>query len=1229
MPAFPAASSRSGAQPFVCDVRTDLRPTADVTAAVELERSEYLLTGDRFGYLHAWNCGDKADVYEPVFTLEAHTARVTRLVVLRNPKLPEAMELRVLEDLEGHHRDVEVQREERGFIGRLKDFFKGKKPVAAPEHVANVGKVNSLHWFVASVGDDGGLRLWRWSCLGAATGAQAGKSPFQVDFYTQWTADGGAAVADCRELHDGYLALCLQGCCDILLLDPVTATLRSRLYGHTGPVSALAECSDGRLASGAADGAVRLWQQKMWAEGSGGGEGQPTPAPLPQPTTPAKSLSTVPKAGSFRELVEGVTEIAVPMEEHDPLSKSAPIGNMGVCSEAFYSHRQQATKGECVAMRLRVNVRSADSLCSGDLPPTTCVQISVVEGAGASGPARTPSSSSGRWDFRCSIPLPRVLVAGAWTLPECLSLDFEVHQEHGSKSEPLAHFSIPVAAALAESLAGRGGRGPQKRALHSPLGRGPFPEVKGAWIAVAFIQSTSDAAIDCLIDGMDGLPRGTYHVVYRVVHSRLSELSAERRIPPRFQYRTKTVEKTHTPTYNEVLEVDIPACLAGLRIYSQASLQVVVDVLQPDSKHKKPDEVVATVSIPLKKILDLGDQVAPFGLRKASGSMAAPPRLSSKQNARVAAEDDATAGRIFLNFQAVMPCPMQLRCTVERGIALPVPVDCAADGCFVRVRPAHGDPLLPHRTMVKTSVCNNSLWPEWNQRLNIKLPPGILQSVGTTKKRHSVNMGWEHEGGPCEVALCVDVYHQASKGSAPDMELASAAVPLRQVLSLAQSPDASASKPRPVRLNCSTKSQIFMGYQVDPGLTTLTVILSHAEKLPPLADNKPVNSYCVLRISELGGFAEPTDKALQSHGPELRTDSCNTPSLEAPVWCHEDIIELPGIEREGRVKTQPNWHVLVEVVKPNSWVEPERVLAHASLALTDLLSEVAALENPDLVSNAVTAPVLNAQHRHRQETGPPKRLIKKLRLSLPGEELVEDAVPGAGVGLGDETAPDESSLRLAALGDTSFSTPSSPWMGDTATGPMVVVSFEVVARQAPLVEAASPRKLSGVLGNRDRQVRLMNGPSPVTSLLGLVSSVVAGYENGNVFIWDTTGSTPVPLHGFEAHRVPVTSLAFIGAMDTLVTTGTAQSREELMNESVLRFWSCSTLNLRHQFTLQGASARCLHSLEGPALRAAAAAVPPGAEKSAAVIAAGGYCRALLAVGADMRQARRLQLLRLA
>jgi len=133
-------------------------------------------------------------------------------------------------------------------------------------------------------------------------------------------------------------------------------------------------------------------------------------------------------------------------------------------------------------------------------------------------------------------------------------------------------------------------------------------------------------------------------------------------------------------------------------------------------------------------------------------------------------------------------------------------------------------------------------------------------------------------------------------------------------------------------------------------------------------------------------------------------------------------------------------------------------------------------------------------------------------------------------------------------------------------------------------------------------------PSPVTCLTTLLSALVAGYESGNIFVWDITGVSQSPLHNFNAHTVAVNSLSYVPALDALVTSGkigTKNDNEKVL-DSKLKVWNCSTMDLRQTLSLHSAEVRNVQ-----ALRMTGAKDPP-----------------TLAISCDTRMVKHLRILKL-
>eukprot|EP00415_Alexandrium_ostenfeldii_P000935 UN0935 len=134
---------------------------------------------------------------------------------------------------------------------------------------------------------------------------------------------------------------------------------------------------------------------------------------------------------------------------------------------------------------------------------------------------------------------------------------------------------------------------------------------------------------------------------------------------------------------------------------------------------------------------------------------------------------------------------------------------------------------------------------------------------------------------------------------------------------------------------------------------------------------------------------------------------------------------------------------------------------------------------------------------------------------------------------------------------------------------VLVVQFEVLSRW----------KGTGG-GAKSSATKPMTGPSPVTSLVSLISSVVAGHANGNIFVWDVTGSSNIPLHQFHAHKAPISCMVHLPVLDSIVSTAMPpEKQKEAVSESLLRVWSCSAFELRQTLPLHGSRSRCLMPLD--------------------------------------------------
>lgn len=140
----------------------------------------------------------------------------------------------------------------------------------------------------------------------------------------------------------------------------------------------------------------------------------------------------------------------------------------------------------------------------------------------------------------------------------------------------------------------------------------------------------------------------------------------------------------------------------------------------------------------------------------------------------------------------------------------------------------------------------------------------------------------------------------------------------------------------------------------------------------------------------------------------------------------------------------------------------------------------------------------------------------------------------------------------------------------------------------------------------------------------LANSIVAGYEDGNVFVWDACGQSS-PLHQFQAHEVPVSAIAVLPPLGCVVTAGEVRNGLEAFSESRIRLWSTVTLELRQSVSLNGSVARVLRPL---VLGAAIEDIMRAAEKAGRSIEKREkVVPPCLAVGTDSRQAKQVRLMR--
>uniref|UniRef100_A0A7S2C8Q6 Uncharacterized protein n=1 Tax=Alexandrium andersonii TaxID=327968 RepID=A0A7S2C8Q6_9DINO len=351
---------------------------------------------------------------------------------------------------------------------------------------------------------------------------------------------------------------------------------------------------------------------------------------------------------------------------------------------------------------------------------------------------------------------------------------------------------------------------------------------------------------------------------------------------------------------------------------------------------------------------------------------------------------------------------------------------------------------------------------------------------------------------------------------------------------------------------------------------------------------------CIVRVAELGSFYAPTDKADVNCMAKAQTLPAQGHPRD-PVWQHEELLELPGGEVDSVVAVRPNWYMLFEVIDSDPRAVDAPPLAVAAAPLSDVLTQSYEVQAPEKTSSVL-------QKRIEQARSPIMPAKSKIA-ALPGAEtnatvpIVRElplVVRRGTLEAQDQSAePSKSRLDRLKKGTKSLTKMVTKSVTKSLTkkldienlpeGPSLTLSLEDGIHEDDRVlvvrfEVLSRWKGTGG-GAKCPPTRPMLGPSPVLSLVSLISSVVAGHQNGNIFVWDVTGSSSVPLHQFEAHKAPISCMVYMPTLDSIISTAMPMNRKEAVSESLLRVWSCSAFELRQTLPLHGSGSRCLIPLD--------------------------------------------------
>lgn len=439
----------------------------------------------------------------------------------------------------------------------------------------------------------------------------------------------------------------------------------------------------------------------------------------------------------------------------------------------------------------------------------------------------------------------------------------------------------------------------------------------------------------------------------------------------------------------------------------------------------------------------------------------------------------------------------------------------------------------------------------------------------------SVRAGWEHAGQPLEVCICFDVYH---RGSGSDELLCHGAMVLNHAIEKTRAKDFERATIIP--LIGKTDARLIVAFEPGPGRDQLTVLIDHAENLPMPSEEDSLDPYCLVTIAEIGAFGQPT----HAKQAEVRATSALTPpsasALANPVWHHEELLELPGCDIDGIVAVRPNWHLVFEVVDSSKGAP----VAQASVALTNLLSDLWCKQAPAPTPTTISASLEKLQSSAVRPVVEPEDLDKAPMMVARQLPLLDCGTSSHRIALLTHEAEDprqnkkksnkssgqslQRRLHQAGLELHQKLTSALMSMGvldvrkddsNTNAQSKLSVRFEIIDRWE------GPNR-----GSKRPKAKPMSGPSAVTCLAPLVSSVVAGHADGNVVIWDTSGPLTVPLHHFEAHQAPLTHILVLSQLDCILTMATELPKtEDEVAESSARLWSCSTIELRQTISMYG------------------------------------------------------------
>jgi len=166
------------------------------------------------------------------------------------------------------------------------------------------------------------------------------------------------------------------------------------------------------------------------------------------------------------------------------------------------------------------------------------------------------------------------------------------------------------------------------------------------------------------------------------------------------------------------------------------------------------DDHLATLTVSLADALaGEGQEAKAYDLAVVAGQKPRKQRKGKTLGKSGKYEADEEAGpvvsRLYLGFQAIVPCPMQLKCVVEEAHGLPIPASTLGSvAASVRMRFVEGNPLVSQETVFKTRTIQQTLRPVWNEKFCVAVPQWVWEVESKRENSgHSktVRAQWEHE----------------------------------------------------------------------------------------------------------------------------------------------------------------------------------------------------------------------------------------------------------------------------------------------------------------------------------------------------------------------------------------------------------------------------------------------------------------------------------------------------